>query len=136
MRKIYKTTNNHKPKTTIRRLTPLQASYIAGMIDGDGSICLCKNRSNIIAKVRIHNSSKKLMLWLKRTIKCGNISSLPPSIEGKGYKHTLIRWTYDISAKVDVLSILNQIKPYLIIKKEKAIQVINFINDGINDVTI
>lgn len=127
MRQIYKTVSNHKPKSTVNNLKETERAYIAGMIDGDGSICKCKNRTNFILKVRIHNSDKILMDWLKNTIGTGNIHYLPPSIESKGFKHTKTRWTFDISSKVDVLRLLEQIYPYLIIKKQKAGILINLI---------
>jgi hypothetical protein len=97
------------------------------MIDGDGSICKCKNRNAFVLKVRIHNSNKTLMEWLKKIIGTGNISYLPPAIERNGYKHTLPRWTYEVGAKVDILYLLEQIEPYLIIKKEKAQTIIRLI---------
>lgn len=127
MRPTYNSVSNQKITTTVNILSAVNCAYIAGMIDADGSICKSKNRNHFILKVRVHNSDKNLIDWLKRTIGAGNIHYLPPSTDTKGYRHTLPRWTYDISAKVDVLRILEQIEPYLIIKQEKARQFIALI---------
>jgi hypothetical protein len=130
MRQIYKTVSNQKDKTTVNILTIEQRAYLAGMIDADGSICKCKNREAYVCKVRVHNSSIILMNWLQKIIGAGNVSYLPPSTETKGYKHTLPRYTFNISAKVDVIEILNQIMPYLIIKKGKAEMIIHAVNNA------
>lgn len=123
MRQIYQTVSNQKTTTTVNTLTETECAYIAGMIDADGSICKCKNKEYFVLKVRIHNSDKELMDWLKNIIGGGNVHYLPPAIDKQGYKHTKIRWTYDVSAKVDVMRLLEQIEPYLIIKKKKAQEV-------------
>lgn len=83
MRQIYKTVSNQKPETTVHKLTKIECSYIAGMIDGDGSICKSRNRNHFVLKVRIHNSSRSLMDWLKKTIGAGSISYLPPLLKVK-----------------------------------------------------
>lgn len=127
MRKIYKTVSNQKPKTTVNKLSKLECAYLAGMIDADGSICKCKNRDSFVCKVRVHNSSEKLMIWLKKKIGAGNINHLPPAVDKQGFKHTKDRWDFDLSAKVDVIEILKQINPYLIIKKEKSKMILNLI---------
>jgi len=120
MRAIYKTISNQKPKTTVNSLTKTECAYIAGMIDGDGSILICKNRDYFTCKVGIYNSNEKLILWLKETMGAGNIYHKSPGIDKYSFKHTKDRWEFTISAKVDVMKILKQITPYLIIKKEKA----------------
>lgn len=127
MRKIYKTISNQKPKTTVNKLSITERAYIAGMIDADGSICKSRNRNSFVCKVRVHNSDEKLMIWLKEKIGVGNIEHLPPAKDKQGYKHTKDRFNLDISSKVDVKELLKQIERYLVIKKEKAQNIIRFI---------
>ena len=127
MRVIYNTVSNHKPESTVNTLTQTECAYLAGMIDADGSISKSKNRRSFICKVRVHNSSEELMIWLKRVVGAGSVECRPPGVDKHGYKHTLNRWTFDISAKVDVTRLLEQIHPYLVIKKDKAKMVMDFI---------
>lgn len=104
----YKTTN---------QLQPTDAAYIAGLIDGEGTVSLTRRHKNEHRQleVSISNTERPLLDFVYKTVGAGRITSK------KTYsnKHTP-SYTYTISNR-QALSLLEQIQPYLLTyKKERA----------------
>ena len=95
--------------------------YIAGFIDGEGSIVTTDNGRVIIS---ISNTHIGVLKTMRNFIGCGSIRVYDPK---KPY------WKpagiYVINNHKDVLKILKKIKPFLVIKKEKAEKGILFIEN-------
>ena len=92
----------------------VEIAYLAGLIDGDGTISIQADRGKHKPVVSISNTNREVLEWCKNLIGQGSISSK------KTYKkhHTPsfnLRWEYDIA-----LDIAKKCCPYLIIKKERA----------------
>lgn len=101
-----------------------QAAYIAGIIDGEGSIIfLHKNKKRPTIRLTVPNTSKALIDWLKR--KTGTGSIIEKTGRKQNHSKQFIWSCYSQNAK----KILEQCLPYLVVKKklaEKAIKTFNF----------
>jgi len=104
-----------------------EKSWLAGVIDGEGSIMIYdyidrRGWRNRHARIEIVNTNKN---FIERAGKLLNLDSkIIKQVRGKNRK-PLYRARQANHKKV--LSILTQILPYLIIKKNKAIEAIDFI---------
>ncbi|MCW6060196.1 hypothetical protein LAV35_08130 [Clostridium sporogenes] len=97
-------------------MTNEQKAYIAGIIDGEGSIMLLKFHGNQFPSpcVSISSTTIELLEWMKDVTKIGTIKSK------KNYnteKHT-DSFTYTIKYD-DSINLLIEIEPYLVIKNKK-----------------
>lgn len=103
--------------------------YIAGLIDGEGSIITLRPKNpnhNLSFHVLITNTHFGVMEWLIKNVG-GTIQSRYP----RPRPHVLAKkicYTWYCTGRSNILHLLKAILPYLIIKKEKATQVINEIN--------
>lgn len=116
-------------KRPLKRLTKLQAAYIAGIIDGEGCICVSRatggkkraGRSFLYrASIGVHMTNERVIRWLHKTTAVGTFTvSKPPTIRSNiGY-----RWQIWSKNSADLCK---QILPYLIVKNEQAKAVIDF----------
>lgn len=102
-------------------LTPTQAAYIAGFLDGEGSIMLInQSHERIGLRVTFTNCDPGIMEWLKATTGVG-VSVLTRHDEAKH------RPAYIMALNTQpAYSLLKQVLPYLIIKKAQAELAIQF----------
>ena len=107
----------------IRKLSKAEAAYLAGIIDGEGCISLRKRNNKIFPIVSIGNTSVELMDWLQ-TICVRRARKLAITKQTRS-RCLMIEW----GALLDVKNLLNQVIPFLIIKKERAIKAINIIEE-------
>ncbi|MEW9094356.1 MAG: LAGLIDADG family homing endonuclease [Clostridiaceae bacterium] len=99
----------------MNKLTAEQSAYIAGIIDGEGSIMLLKFHSNQLPSpcLSISSTSLDLLNWIKNTLNCGIIKLK------KNYNSNLHKDSYTYTLKYnDVIELLEQIYPYLILEKK------------------
>ncbi len=87
--------------------------YIAGLFDGDGWIWVNKERKKI--EFGICSSSLDALTRLKEMVGKGTIR--------RGHRV----WEWRITGRYDVFFILNKIKDYVMIKREKVLEAINFL---------
>lgn len=110
----------------MRDLEPLEAAYIAGIVDGEGNIsyaCTLRERQNNLQyqlQVAISNTDMMLINYLYGKCQSGRIG-LYRSTRGKEKPVYRIYWAGDAA-----LEFLAQIEPYLVIKKERALIVLAF----------
>ncbi|KEJ04219.1 hypothetical protein N494_01245 [Clostridium botulinum A2B7 92] len=98
-------------------MTNEQKAYIAGIIDGEGSIMLLRFHNNQFPSpcIIISSTTIKLLEWIKSVTKVGTIK------RKKNYnteKHT-DSFTYTIKYN-DAINLLIQIELYLVIKNKKT----------------
>ncbi|WP_061343310.1 LAGLIDADG family homing endonuclease, partial [Clostridium botulinum] len=98
-------------------MTNEQKAYIAGIIDGEGSIMLLRFHNNQFPSpcISISSTTIELLEWIKSVTKVGTIK------RKKNYnteKHT-DSFTYTIKYN-DAINLLIQIEPYLVIKNKKT----------------
>ncbi len=106
-------------------------AYIAGFVDGDGSICITKsgknkNRPNrLLPAVCIANRNMDVINWIPKQFagmkiyKDTHFDERSPKYSAS---HRLFLFGYD-----SVLNFLSEISPYLIVKRKQAELVIKFI---------
>lgn len=105
----------------IENLSEIEKAYIAGIIDGEGSISFVRSGSKrthgryIYPYIRVANTDIILIDWLKLKIECGysGYKNWPKKDKRKPVYH--ISW-----ACSDAIKILKEITPYLVIKKIRA----------------
>jgi intein-encoded DNA endonuclease-like protein len=101
--------------------------YIAGFFDGEGSILFKKHNdkrgcSYIEINVFITSCNKEVLEEIQNYLKCGSITET--GNHKQGYKHCYRLYIYKQS---EMLSVLKQLLPCLIVKKEEAVKAIEFI---------
>ena len=111
-----KATGMKAPKTAAaNRLTPVEAAYLAGMIDADGSIGYYRRKGiNYRPYLGVTSTDHGMLEWILVVVGVGGIAT-----QGKkpdGYK-TVYQWQVTSTLAADVLQ---QISPYLRIKRHQA----------------
>lgn len=107
-----------------------EKQYVAGLLDADGCIRLArqkvknKNRYDYSPRVYITNKSKRLMDYVKETFG-GNYSLNKDNKNGDDW------YLWYMSSRSHIVPFLNEILPYLYIKKEQAIKLLEYCNSGI-----
>lgn len=94
----------------------VQLAYIAGMMDGEGYIALNRNTQHgqMVAQVGICNNNLESIIFIRDCVG-GNVAT--HTHPNSNYKDShKVRWT----AKNKILDLLEQLEPYLIIKKPQA----------------
>jgi len=104
---------------TVASLTEVQAAYLAGLVDGEGSILIAKAREGRNTwRLTISSTYRPVLEWCLLTIGAGSI------VRANRYnpKHATAYWwqCYSWNAK----AVLEQLLPYMLIKREKAKQMI------------
>jgi len=92
-------------------MTAVQAAYIAGIVDGEG--CIEINYIHPHIRMQLANTNFELVTWLCR-------------FGGKIYypRVTNPKWKpqayWSVVRRLEVASLLSQIEPHLIVKRERA----------------
>jgi hypothetical protein len=109
-------------------MSETEKAYLAGIIDGEGSILVSRvsrpaNRSGyrFYPVVQIINTSKQMLEWVSTVTGIGKIYNKKHA--GEGAKRKAYTWK---TKHQQVRRVLEQILPYLIIKKDSAENCIEF----------
>ena len=105
-------------------MTSEEKAYIAGIIDGEGSIMLISFHKNQYPSpmVSIISTTLELLKWIRRTIAKGTI------INKKNYNIDKHKSSYTYYLRYnDAIELLEEIEPFLVInsKKKRAQMIIN-----------
>lgn len=104
-------------------------AYIAAMIDGEG--CISKNTGKELWTVCIYNTSLDLMHWLVQFGGRIELRKFGPITEIRRLEAGIVsvkdQWTWKVSHLLDVYNLLTTVSPYMIIKRQKAQDVIGLI---------
>lgn len=103
----------------LTRLTEIQLSYLAGIIDGEGSILLCKSRHGLRPCISLCMTDKETIQTIVRWLKSSkiHIHECKPQRENQRCKFV---FRIEIRRINEVLGLLIALFPYLITKKERA----------------
>lgn len=108
-------------------MSETECSWLAGVIDGEGSILLSKAFSRLYRRgffyrpqLEISNSNRPFLIRIAEVIGEGTIHR-----NKKGDESTRTRWAYIASAGV-LRAILPQILPYMIVKRERAKKMLEY----------
>jgi hypothetical protein len=97
-------------------------AYIAAMIDGEGSVQMYRG-GRLALSVYIYNTSVPLMEWLA-AIGGVYVPRKTPPQRKQNYE-------WRVKGREDALALLMAVEPFMIIKKEKAKQAIDFLQKEI-----
>jgi hypothetical protein len=105
-------------------LTPEEKAYIAGIIDGEGSIMLLSFHRNQQPApcISISSTTLELLNWVKEKIGTGSI------ISKKNYNTEKHKYSYTYTLRYDAaIDLLSEIADYLVIgtKKKRAQLILN-----------
>jgi len=97
------------------RMTDIELSYVAGIVDGEGSVMFVKTNFSkfSVPVLSICNTNLALLEWIKFKFG-GQIHSRKPRKKGHKVSYEL-RWYYD-----GCLNMLSRLVDYLIVKKPQA----------------
>ena len=112
-------------------LTNEESAYLAGIIDGEGTITFCKrwNRDSYNPIVSIANTDKDLMEYLHNQIG-GTLTVYPHRVPPRRTAYKLEIW------QSNVVPILEKVLPYLIVKREQAELMLEYIESRRNRVRV
>lgn len=115
-------------KRPVRKFTPVEASWLAGVIDGEGSIGLYDyGREGRRVLVQMGNTNRRFVLRVKQIIGCGsNVRRHKFDSSHKGRKPMHY---YVLKGSIRCYFVLKQILPYLIIKKRRAEKILKEIKN-------
>ena len=94
----------------------VEKAYLAGIIDGEGTVTLMRHHQNETPApyVAISNNDLKLLHWVKKKIGAGTITTKP-----RREQHHKDSYTWCLRFD-KAIAFLNSIKGYLIIKRRQA----------------
>lgn len=95
-------------------LSLADAAYLAGFVDGEGSIMLTPRRDKVAVKFSISNTNKAILDWVAVVTGVGAVQD---HRSGDGTNKACFQYQANSEAAE---SIIQQIEPYLIVKKEQA----------------
>jgi len=111
----------------VQSLSPVERAWLAGVMDGEGSISLSKVFNRLYRRaflyrpqLEITNSNKPFLVRIAEVIGEGTVHR-----NKKGDETTRTRWAYIGSAGV-LRAILPQILPYMIVKREQAKKMLEY----------
>jgi hypothetical protein len=112
----------------IRQFTVAEAAWLAGVVDGEGSIGLYDyGREGRRVQIQMGNTNKPFVEEMKRIIGGVGSSVCRTTFSTKGrqpHKGRKPMFHYTLKGSLRCYFVLKQIVPYLIIKKEKALSII------------
>ncbi|MEK7664444.1 MAG: LAGLIDADG family homing endonuclease [Patescibacteria group bacterium] len=101
-------------------------SYVAGFFDGEGSVA----RNNGLGfRITIPQTNEEVLKLIRNFVGFGFIIKVK-----KRESHWKDSWTYYIASKKDVYYFLKQVLPYLIVKRDIALEAINKLEKQLSDI--
>lgn len=112
-------------------------AYIAGIIDGEGSLTLQHSQDKkgyshgVVARLQICNTSYDLILFLKKWLE--KMAKGPITIVCVERTRTSNKkiWRIMVNSKMKLRRILLRVMPFLIIKRKQADIIMHFVNRGL-----
>jgi hypothetical protein len=117
-------------KAEVRMLTDVESAWLAGVVDGEGSIGLYDfGKQGRRASIQMGNTSEAYVARMREIIGCGStVYRTMPGL-GPGHLGTKPMYHYVLKGSLRCYKILKQIEPYLIIKRNKALTIIAFLEE-------
>lgn len=110
-----------KPGTLTLPVSQTELAYLAGILDGEGSISYAKTPRRWV--VAIYNTSQELIEWL------ASFGGLTYTRRSPGaFSTTLPQYGWVLNRRVDVEVLLTALLPYLRIKRQKAVEALAFVH--------
>ena len=97
----------------------LNLAYAAGIIDGEGSICITKQKqgkyTSLTVQISVANTQPLLLYWLEQYFGCGCIIKRTTS---NPRQRTVFWWC--VRSQKAVKEVLQKVYPYLFLKRRHA----------------
>ncbi len=103
-------------------------AYIAGIVDGEGSISRVKGKKSW--RICVYNTDLGLIDWL---VSFGGKFYVRPEMTC-GFKTKKTQYGWQVQRRVDVFELLTAVLPYLRIKKQKAVDAISEMGEWLRTV--
>lgn len=97
----------------------LSYEYLSGLLDGEGTITLSKKGQRYSPRVSIAQSNQSYLEIIQDFM--GGVGGVYHQ-KGSGC------WSWVVAAKADVVSVLDKLEPFLILKRSQSILVREFID--------
>ena len=99
-------------------VTATEAAYIAGLIDGEGSINISPIRGRAMgATITVYNSNREMLDWCCAKTGVGTVNAGGGNKKEAHHK-TVYRW--GVYARQDVVGLVPTVRPFLISKATQA----------------
>jgi hypothetical protein len=94
---------------TVRLLSPTERGYLAGLVDGEGTVSLSRKHANEFRHlvVSVSNTESDLLQYVRSTIGCGKITRKKTAKPNHSPSMTYAIWNRQ------ALALLSQIEPHL-----------------------
>lgn len=113
-------------KKTIRQMTPVECAWLAGVIDGEGSIGLYDyGKQGRRVMVQVTNTNQEFVAKVRAIVGAGSSVMrcyYTSKLAKEPRKLPVYQW--GLKGSIRCVEVLKQISPYLIIKKQKALDII------------
>lgn len=106
----------------VRELSETERAWLAGVIDGEGSIGLYRSTDGRRVVIQVGNTHRGFIERVREVVGCGSISPREPRGLHKGRKTV---YHYTCTGAVRGFRLLEQVTPYLVIKKSKAEEIMH-----------
>ena len=116
------------PGLDLRKLMIAQNSYFAGIIDGEGSILFNKDKPKTNPAILVANTDFRVIEWIRKVFAPKGLK-ITYRVRKKDNPKWKDVYQLHIHGIKNVYDILRAIEPYLVIKKEKAQQAIEFLKE-------
>lgn len=117
------------PGLDLSLLSESDKGYIAGFLDGEGSIIFYKDRVKPNPAIQLPNTHKGVVEWLQKKLTCGTLAI---TVREKSNPNWKTLYQLHIHGAKQVYDILIAIEPYLLIKRDKAIEAIKCLREKYN----
>lgn len=117
-------------KRPVRKLALTEAAWLAGVIDGEGSISIGLynyKREGRRVLIQMGNTNERFVRKVRSIIGCGSRvrrHKFAPSHKGRK-----LMYCYSLKGSIRCYFVLKQVLPYLIIKKQLAKKILKEIKD-------
>ena len=107
-------------------LTEAEKGYLAGFLDGEGSIVISKGGQFVRPAICFYNSHLETMDWIAD--KLGQIRYTRSSDPRRDKRHTKTNYAIMVRTASDIITLLKLLLPYLRIKKNQARLMLRFMD--------
>jgi len=107
-------------------------AYLAGLIDGEGSISIGWNsaRRNWSPRLTIYNTSRELLENIRTLLGRGYIVTV--NFKNSSFKHNRPVYQFGLSRYFDMIQVLKGVMPYLKLKRKHAELMLKFLHIMVN----
>ncbi len=111
---IERTLTMSKLNKAVNSLMPLEAAYLAGIVDGEGCITAYLHKGYVNGSLQVGSVNKEFLESLRKLVGTGSMAS-----KGRRSKKAKILYVWQVQMK-SLPKLLPQIIPYLRLKKRQA----------------